>query len=81
MVIISKIIFALELALLFTHEMSERLYMQIPIRHALRAELEKESNCVNLTNVCKFYLQFQNVYALRKELSRMYYRSSMSRFN
>ena len=35
----------------------------------LRAEFGKGFTYVNLTNMRKFYLQFPNVYALRKELS------------
>jgi len=41
----------------------------------LRDEFGKGFTYVNLTNMRKFYLQFQNVYALRKELSWTHYRS------
>ena len=39
----------------------------------LRAEFGKGFTYVNLTNMRKFYLQFSNVYALRKELSWTHY--------
>ncbi|MDR3273139.1 MAG: DUF1016 N-terminal domain-containing protein, partial [Flavobacteriaceae bacterium] len=41
----------------------------------LTAEFGKGFTYVNLTNMRKFYLQFQNVYALRKELNWTHYRS------
>jgi predicted nuclease of restriction endonuclease-like (RecB) superfamily len=41
----------------------------------LHAEFGKGFTYVNLTNMRKFYLQFPNVYALRKELSWTHYRS------
>jgi hypothetical protein len=41
----------------------------------LRAEFGKGFTYVNLTNMRKFYLQFPNIYALRKELSWTHYRS------
>jgi hypothetical protein len=41
----------------------------------LTAEFGKGFGYVNLTNMRKFYLQFQNVYALRKELNWTHYRS------
>lgn len=41
----------------------------------LTAEFGKDFSYVNLTNMRKFYLQFPNVYALRKELSWTHYRS------
>ncbi|MCL1911625.1 MAG: PDDEXK nuclease domain-containing protein [Leptospirales bacterium] len=41
----------------------------------LQAEFGKGFTYVNLTNMRKFYQQFQNVYALRKELSWTHYRS------
>ena len=41
----------------------------------LRDEFGPGFTYVNLTNMRKFYLQFQNVYALRKELSWTHYRS------
>jgi predicted nuclease of restriction endonuclease-like (RecB) superfamily len=47
----------------------------ISVSERLRAEFGKGFSYVNLTNMRKFYLQFQNVYALRKELSWTHYRS------
>ncbi|GHT77613.1 hypothetical protein AGMMS50262_19080 [Bacteroidia bacterium] len=41
----------------------------------LTAEFGKGFGYVNLTNMRKFYLQFSNVYALRKELNWTHYRS------
>ena len=41
----------------------------------LRAEFGQGFSYVNLTNMRKFYQQFSNVYALRKELSWTHYRS------
>jgi predicted nuclease of restriction endonuclease-like (RecB) superfamily len=41
----------------------------------LTNEFGKGFGYVNLTNMRKFYLQFQNVYALRKELNWTHYRS------
>jgi predicted nuclease of restriction endonuclease-like (RecB) superfamily len=41
----------------------------------LRAEFGKGYTYVNLTNMRKFYQQFPNVYALRKELTWTHYRS------
>ncbi|MDR1880776.1 MAG: DUF1016 N-terminal domain-containing protein, partial [Tannerellaceae bacterium] len=41
----------------------------------LHAEFGKGFTYVNLTNMRKFYLQFPNIYALRKELSWTHYRS------
>jgi predicted nuclease of restriction endonuclease-like (RecB) superfamily len=41
----------------------------------LRTEFGKGFTYVNLTNMRKFYQQFPNVYALRKELSWTHYRS------
>ena len=46
----------------------ENLLISVSAR--LRAEFGKGFTYVNLTNMRKFYLQFQNVYALRKELIR-----------
>ena len=51
----------------------ENLLIEVSAR--LRAEFGKGFTYVNLTNMRKFYLQFQNVYALRKELSWTHYRS------
>ena len=51
----------------------ENLLMSVSER--LSAEFGKGFTYVNLTNMRKFYLQFQNVYALRKELSWTHYRS------
>jgi len=47
----------------------------IGVSERLRAEFGKGFTYVNLTNMRKFYLQFPNVYALRKELSWTHYRS------
>ncbi|MDR0683020.1 MAG: DUF1016 N-terminal domain-containing protein [Dysgonamonadaceae bacterium] len=41
----------------------------------LTAEFGKGFTYVNLTNMRKFYLQFSNIYALRKELNWTHYRS------
>lgn len=41
----------------------------------LQSEFGKGFTYVNLTNMRKFYQQFPNVYALRKELSWTHYRS------
>ena len=41
----------------------------------LNAEFGKGFTYVNLTNMRKFYLTFQNIYALRKELNWTHYRS------
>jgi hypothetical protein len=41
----------------------------------LTAEFGKGFSYVNLTNMRKFYLQFQNIYAVRKELNWTHYRS------
>ena len=51
----------------------ENLLMEVSER--LRTEFGKGFTYVNLTNMRKFYLQFPNVYALRKELSWTHYRS------
>ena len=51
----------------------EKLLMSVSAR--LRAEFGKGFSYVNLTNMRKFYQQFPNVYALRKELSWTHYRS------
>jgi len=51
----------------------ESLLIEVSAR--LRAEFGKGFTYVNLTNMRKFYLQFPNVYALRKELSWTHYRS------
>jgi predicted nuclease of restriction endonuclease-like (RecB) superfamily len=45
------------------------------VSERLTAEFGKGFTYVNLTNMRKFYLQFPNVYALRKELSWTHYRS------
>jgi hypothetical protein len=45
------------------------------VSSCLQAEFGKGFTYVNLTNMRKFYLQFSNVYALRKELSWTHYRS------
>jgi len=45
----------------------ENLLKSVSVR--LYAEFGKGFTYVNLTNMRKFYLQFPNVYALRKELS------------
>ena len=47
----------------------------ISVSERLRSEFGKGFTYVNLTNMRKFYLQFPNVYALRKELSWTHYRS------
>ena len=51
----------------------ENLLISVSTR--LRAEFGKGFTYVNLTNMRKFYLQFPNIYALRKELSWTHYRS------
>jgi predicted nuclease of restriction endonuclease-like (RecB) superfamily len=51
----------------------ENLLISVSAR--LRAEFGKGFTYVNLTNMRKFYLQFPNVYALRKELRWTHYRS------
>jgi len=45
------------------------------VSERLSAEFGKGFTYVNLTNMRKFYLQFPNVYALRKELNWTHYRS------
>ncbi len=45
------------------------------VSERLQKEFGKGFTYVNLTNMRKFYLQFPNVYALRKELSWTHYRS------
>ena len=45
------------------------------VSERLTAEFGKGFTYVNLTNMRKFYVQFPNVYALRKELSWTHYRS------
>lgn len=45
------------------------------VSERLQVEFGKGFTYVNLTNMRKFYLQFPNVYALRKELSWTHYRS------
>jgi predicted nuclease of restriction endonuclease-like (RecB) superfamily len=45
------------------------------VSEQLSTEFGKGFTYVNLTNMRKFYLQFPNVYALRKELSWTHYRS------
>jgi len=47
----------------------------ISVSERLHAEFGKGFSYVNLTNMRKFYMKFQNVYALRKELSWTHYRS------
>ncbi|MDR0618865.1 MAG: DUF1016 N-terminal domain-containing protein [Bacteroidales bacterium] len=51
----------------------ENLLKEVSAR--LSVEFGKGFTYVNLTNMRKFYLQFQNIYALRKELSWTHYRS------
>jgi len=51
----------------------ENLLISVSAR--LRAEFGKGFSYVNLTNMRKFYLQFPNIYAVRKELSWTHYRS------
>jgi predicted nuclease of restriction endonuclease-like (RecB) superfamily len=51
----------------------EKLLMSVST--LLYAEFGKSFSYVNLTNMRKFYQQFPNVYALRKELSWTHYRS------
>jgi len=51
----------------------ENLLISVSAR--LRAEFGKGFSYVNLTNMRKFYLQFPNVYAVRKELTWTHYRS------
>jgi len=45
------------------------------VSERLTADFGKGFTYVNLTNMRKFYQQFQNVYALRKELTWTHYRS------
>ena len=45
------------------------------VSERLSAEFGKGYSYVNLTNMRKFFMQFPNVYALRKELSWTHYRS------
>jgi len=45
------------------------------VSNRLSAEFGKGFTYVNLTNMRKFYLQFPNIYALRKELTWTHYRS------
>ena len=51
----------------------ENLLKEVSAR--LSVEFGKGFTYVNLTNMRKFYLQFQNIYALRKELNWTHYRS------
>ena len=51
----------------------ENLLMSVSAR--LSAEFGKGFSYVNLTNMRKFYMQFPNVYAVRKELTWTHYRS------